>query len=153
MTINALQIVGGPATVTFNSANLGPTQGGVILKTEVEHKKVFVDQSTMVLKKLAKSKEAQVELILMHYTSANLQVALGSSALGFGGNNASPEHQLVVAGPGPSGTTRTFTFWKASVTGSTEVKNEKGEEIGIKVTFDAIADTSKSADQQLFQWA
>jgi hypothetical protein len=152
MGINVQQIVGGPAALTFNSVDLGSTIGGVVIKWNNEHNKVMVDQSTMPVKKLAKLKEASVEFVLAEASDANLQLALGSSTTGFGGNNATPEHALGVAGPGPNGGNRDFTFHKASVEGSSEYKNERGEVVGLKVVMECVADLTKNNDEQLFTW-
>src|SRR3990167_10081722 len=118
---NQNNILIGAASVAIDGVDVGYTQGGVTFRKASEYVDVDADQMGGVARKECTFERAYVNFTMLEVTLANMRrvmnepaSALTGSALNIG--TASPavqEHTLTLTGKGPTGYTRTYTFYRA----------------------------------------
>lgn len=133
----AANIVVGPATLTFNSVDLGFTKDGVRLRMEREYVDVMADQAKGVVKKEKALERFYVATTLLEHTLANLLMAWDQPTGSLGSPNAQ-QHQLVVVGLNPNGLARTFTLPRAISHAEAEVNYGREEETAMEVEFECL---------------
>ena len=120
MVNTVANIVHGPAALTIDGVAVGFTEGGVTLRSAKDILRVMADQATGTMKMLITSESMFITTTLLETTVANMAKVMGcssSSATGGSFGAESPtlaEHTVAVTGLGPSGATRTWTFYRAS---------------------------------------
>ncbi len=152
----------GVCTVTFNSIDLGHTQGGVEVSYEPVYHDVAVDKyGETVVEKYLIGEKLTAKVPLAEYTIANLRnsmpqatfagaanarITLGTTA---GVKAKAVAYQLVLH-PQIEGTRRhDIVFHKAYVSSSIVLNHKNDEEKIIEVTFEALLDETKSAGNYL----
>lgn len=141
----------GAGTLEVDSVGVGYTDGGVSVALEKEYFDLEADQSIGILGKVKTKERCLIKTNLSEPTITNLATVWDTpkqdaNTLSFGGNDTVDEVELVFSGTGPNSTTRTVTIYKAVSIESGEHSYLKNGMTMIPVTFEAIIDTSKSAN-------
>jgi len=140
---NYANIVAGPATLAFNSVDLGFTKDGIRLRMEREYIDVPADQVKGIVAKPKSIERFYVATTLLECTLANLEIAW-DQASGSLGCNTSNEQQLVIVGKAPSDVTRTFTLPRAVSHNNTEINYGHENEASLEVEFECLKQNSGS---------
>ena len=142
---SASNIVCGPATISFNSVDLGFTKDGIRVRMEREYLDVMADQVKGVVKKGKTLERVYVETTLLEATLANIYIAWDQTTGSFGDPNTN-EQELVVVGPAPpsNSLTRTYTMPKAVSIGEGEQNYSREEETSLEVSFECLKNDSGS---------
>lgn len=153
----------GVCSVTYKSADLGHTKGGVTISYEPNIVDIGVDQygSTPVDKILAGEK-AQVKVRLAEQTAANLNIAMPATEKETGGSGTKVEMganagkslrdqsgELTLHPIDLNDTTEDWVFYKAVAVDTVELDYMVEDQRIIEVTFEALVDESKSVGNRL----
>lgn len=133
----AANIVAGPATITFNSVDLGFTKGGVRLRMDREYIDVMADQVKGLVSKPKALERFYVATTLLEHTLGNLEAAWDQPSGSFGSADEN-EHALIVVGKNPSGAARTFTMPRAISHSGTEINYGREEETAMEIEFECL---------------
>ena len=155
------KIKAGPCQVTYNSVDLGHTQGGVNVSYDTKWRDVLVDEygETVVDKvfqgegleismKLTQSQLATLKAIMPKYTAGATYLEFGSTV---GGKLSSHAAQLQLHPFEESGTDHDMYVWKAAPAGTVVWGYTNEGDRVYEVTFVALVDTSKADGEQLFK--
>jgi len=119
---NQNNIIIGAASLSIDGVDVGFTQGGVSMRKANEYVDVDADQLAGVAKKVSTFERMFVSTTMLEMTITNMlrimnepnSNSINGSTLAFGsGDPVTREYELTVTGDGPSGTTRTYTFYRA----------------------------------------
>jgi hypothetical protein len=145
---------------------VGYTKGGVMLKPEVEHLSVEVDQVNAPVADAIISQTASVTFAAAEATLTNIKQALGygtvtsgstESTLGVSGADYFPTYYTVgfeqYAPGADSGDSwyRRVIVWKALPKGEIELKADKGEEQLVAYTLEARYETQAASTERLWK--
>lgn len=139
-------IIIGSGTISLDGTDLGFTKDGIRVRNEREYVDIAADQLVGLAKKAKSMEKMMVETTLLETTLANCYKAwdLASGSLGEGFGNTVHEKALVVTGPAPSDTTRTFTFARAVSTGPSELNYGREAESALECVFECLKNSSGS---------
>lgn len=158
-TVNTQNIITG-ATTSFlvDTQEIGSTNGGVDVTVKDTFLDISPDQVIGVIKKVITNRVVTVETTMEEMTLANLKIAwnlgsaittgTGTSTLGISMDKDSQEHTLTFVGPGPTGSTRTFTINRAIGYSAGALNIQKDKDEVNKVTFECLPDLTKTAGQE-----
>jgi hypothetical protein len=145
---------------------VGYTKGGVVLKPEVEHLAVEVDQVNAPVTDFITAQRASVTFAAAEATLTNIKQALGfgtvtagstESTLGVSATDGFPTYYTVgfeqYAPGADSGDNwyRRVIVWKALPKGELELKADKGEEQLIAFTLEARYEAQATSTERLFK--
>lgn len=141
------------ASVTFNSVDTGATFDGVTVSWTSTYAKEFNDQTYGPVFKNLVQREFNVKWNAheAHQANVSLSIGMATSALSGGtlslNNTQIADASLVItgaAGTGPSSKVRTWTFTKASPTGTGSIQIVKNGTARPMMEFEGLYDTSTS---------
>lgn len=151
-------ILHGSCTVTLSGVGVGYTKDGVKLRESTTFLDIEADQASGTIRKDPTVEKMFVTFNMLEAMPANVINAMHGDAAGSGDvafGAAEPEtveHTLVLVGPGPSGATRTYTFYRAVKIDDTEhtvgARNAVGE---LPVTFELLKDPAHGYTFGYFQ--
>jgi len=145
---------------------VGLTEGGATLKTEVEKYEVMVDQYNAPVKDFITKQTAQITFAVAESTLTQLKQAIGfgtvtsgstESTLGVAATDGIPTYYAVgfeIYAPGATSSNswyRRVIIWKGSPQAGVELKGEKGDKLMVSYEVNALVDTTQSASEQLFK--
>lgn len=133
-------VVVGSATLSVGGSDVGFTKDGIRVRTTREYTDVQADQFVGLVKKAKNNEQMFVATTLLEPTLANLQNAWDMAAITGSGLGDSDENYkaLVIVGPGPGGTTRTFNFPSAVSIADGELNFSRDEESALEVEFEVL---------------
>jgi len=152
--------IGAYAAVEGDAVDVGFTEGGVTIEKSCETKEIEVDQVVGPVDSVRTKESWIIKFSMAEISLANLALAMGypttavaGSTLSAGGPAADITARTMyinVKGPGPG--TGKWTFWKVKPTGKTSAPYKKADKTVIDVEFQALVDTTKTAEQQVMQY-
>jgi len=132
-------VVVGAATLSVGGSDVGFTKDGIRVRTTREYTDVQADQFIGLVKKAKNNEQMFVATTLLEPTIANLQHAWDMTVVGtIIGDDDENSKALIVVGPGPASTTRTFTFPSAISTADGELNFSRDEESAVEVEFEVL---------------
>ena len=147
----------GVCTVTYNSADLGHTIGGVEVSYEPVYHDVMVDKfGETVVEKYLMGEKLTAKVPLAEFKMSNLKAAMPKTTYGGAGNTrvtvgaaagkkATADTAVLVLHPQNEGTRRhDIVFYKAFVASSIVLNHKNDEEKVIEVVFEALLDETRS---------
>jgi len=144
-------IIIGYAELEIGGISVGYTEGGVTLRKDVTYVDIEGDQASGVVKKHIALERYFLSTTLLEATLKNLQRVMQEreanltegSALHFGGQDPTvSEYVLTVTGKGPSGKTRTYTFYRATPSESVEHPIGQRDAVSsVPATFELMKDS------------
>ena len=139
------------------TTDLGFTKGGVKISRDVTWLDFEVDQFRATMKKQVVKNEMKITTTLAEGALKALQVGWGMPTTALLSNssylnlvetdgNASNNMELDIyfEGPGPSGKTRVYNFYRSVAMGTTEYNISRGEESNVPVEFHILYDNSQT---------
>ncbi len=159
-TIDPTKIPLSPMRVTFNSVDLGGTEGGATIMIKYETADIMVDQGGKTVYdkkvsgqaysvKLTLSQIKNKDIVAVAFPSAH-EITSGTkliySDLQIGDSLLAKAHQLILhpLEAADADLTEDYTFWKAVCVGSSEVKYGPDKQSGLAVEFVIFPDTTVS---------
>lgn len=143
-------------TAEGSATDVGATEGGISISIDREYYEKTCDQSINILEMIKISEKPKIKMTLAECTLDNLRIAMDmpstalvSSTLTFGGNSTDTELVAYLNVIAPSGGTRKYTFYKCVPISATEHAYKKDDKSMIDLELQIIADTSKSANEQI----
>jgi len=130
-------VVVGSATLSVGGSDVGFTKDGIRVRITREYTDVQADQFVGLVKKKKNHEQMFVATTLLEPTITNLEYAWDQGA-GSLGDSTSYERALTIVGPGPNGTTRTFSLPKAVSTADGELNFSRDEESALEVEFEVL---------------
>jgi len=136
-------VVVGSATLSVGGSDVGFTKDGIRVRTTREYTDVQADQFVGLVKKAKNNEQMFVATTLLEPTIANLQHAWDMTTVGTTiGDDDENSKALIIVGPGPVSTTRTFTFPSAISIADGELNFSRDEESAVEVEFEVLKDCS-----------
>lgn len=143
-------------TVEGSATDVGATEGGLEFSIEREYFEKTADQSINILEMIKTSEKPKFKVTLAETTLDNLRLAmdmpsgaLAGSTLTFGGDATATELVIYANVISPSGGTRKYTFHKCIPISAATHSAKKDDKTMIEMEFAIIADTTKSANEQI----
>ena len=151
MAGNADNIIVGAATISFDAADVGFTQGGATIRYEPEWVEVFADQAVGVVARRRSSErmfvtmgllEASLTRIMQAFNQPSGQLVGSTLTLGYNNSCSFNTHAIVLVGVGPSCGTRTFTFPTCIAVSNTDYVMQRDEAVVFEIEFEVLKDAS-----------
>jgi hypothetical protein len=143
-------------TAEGSATDVGATEGGIEISIEREYYEKTADQSINILEMIKTSEKPKLKVTLAESTLDNLRIgmdypstALVSSILTIGGNATATPLVIYANVIAVSGGTRKYTFYKVIPISAATHSYKKDDKTMIEFEFAILADTTKSANEQI----
>ena len=150
MADNDVNVLVGAATLTIDGVDVGHLKEGVTVRMSRDYYDVEGQHRVGVIKKV-KTKEAMfVATVCQEATLRRIREIWdqGTGVVGTSialGTTETFEHTLVIVGPGPNDTVRTFTVYRAVSISEGAMPISQSEEAAIPVEFECLKDMDNGA--------